>query len=152
MKEPFSFEEGRVVQSTQGRDRGGYFIVLESSGDGYVMMADGLNHRLDRPDRALLFARHFFPRYTEVPLYLCGPGLSLPARLFSEAGVKTIIPLPVKSTDARTFAGSSQVPGLTQSLRILPNLPEGSLLVGIGNIKGPGYSLIMELDELEGRG
>ncbi|MBR3099520.1 MAG: KOW domain-containing RNA-binding protein [Clostridia bacterium] len=51
MKEPFSFEEGRVVQSTQGRDRGGYFIVLESSGDGYVMMADGLNHRLDRPKK-----------------------------------------------------------------------------------------------------
>ena len=110
------------------------------------------NHRLDRPDRALLFARHFFPRYTEVPLYLCGPGLSLPARLFSEAGVKTIIPLPDKSDDARAFARSSQVSGLTQSSRILPNLPEGSLLVGIGNIKGPGYSLIMELDELEGRG
>ena len=51
MKEPFSFEPGRVVQSTQGRDKGKYFLILENLGDGMVLMADGLNHRLERPKK-----------------------------------------------------------------------------------------------------
>ena len=51
MKEPFSFERGRVVQSTQGRDRGGYFLVTETNGDGSVMIADGRTHRLASPKK-----------------------------------------------------------------------------------------------------
>ena len=51
MKEPLSFEKGRVVQSTQGRDRGNYFLVTEEAGEGLVMIADGDLHRLDHPKR-----------------------------------------------------------------------------------------------------
>lgn len=51
MKEPLSFERGRVVISTQGRDRGRPFLVLENLGDGMVTMADGLTHRLEHPKK-----------------------------------------------------------------------------------------------------
>ena len=51
MKEPFSFEPGRVVESIQGRDRGGFFLVLENAGDGIVTIADGSRHRLAHPKK-----------------------------------------------------------------------------------------------------
>ena len=35
MKEPFSFEAGRIVQSTQGRDKGRYFVVTERMEGGF---------------------------------------------------------------------------------------------------------------------
>ncbi len=49
MKEPFSFEPGRVVESIQGRDRGSYFLVLSREADGRVTIADGKKHRLAGP-------------------------------------------------------------------------------------------------------
>ena len=48
MKEPLSFEPGRVVQSLQGRDKGRYFLVLEELGGGRVTVADGRAHPLNR--------------------------------------------------------------------------------------------------------
>ncbi|MCR5297446.1 MAG: KOW domain-containing RNA-binding protein [Clostridiales bacterium] len=51
MKEPFSFEQGRVVQSIQGRDRGGYFLVLADNGDGSVLIADGRTRKLANPKK-----------------------------------------------------------------------------------------------------
>ncbi len=36
-----TFENGRVVLSTQGRDKGRLFIVLESVNDDFVLIADG---------------------------------------------------------------------------------------------------------------
>ena len=51
MKEPFSFEAGRVVQSIQGRDKGKYFIVLNPLEEGYVAVADGQYHKLAAPKR-----------------------------------------------------------------------------------------------------
>ena len=50
MKEPFSFEPGRVVESIQGRDKGHFFLVLEAAGD-IVRMADGRHHRLENPKK-----------------------------------------------------------------------------------------------------
>ena len=50
MKEPFSFEPGRVVESIQGRDKGFFFLVLEAAGD-IVMIADGSRHRLENPKK-----------------------------------------------------------------------------------------------------
>ena len=50
MKEPFSFEPGRVVESIQGRDKGYFFLVLETAGD-IVTIADGSHHRLDHPKK-----------------------------------------------------------------------------------------------------
>ena len=51
MKEPLDFGIGRVVQSTQGRDRGYYFLVTEKAEDGLVMIADGDLHRLNHPKK-----------------------------------------------------------------------------------------------------
>ena len=51
MMEPLDFRKGRVVLSTQGRDRGRYFIVTEEVGNGLVMIADGGCHRLLHPKK-----------------------------------------------------------------------------------------------------
>jgi ribosomal protein L14E/L6E/L27E len=51
MKEPFSFEPGRIVESIQGRDRGYCFLVLRNAGDGLVEIADGDRHKLAKPKR-----------------------------------------------------------------------------------------------------
>ena len=40
---------GRVVLSTQGRDEGRYFIVLEVIDENFVLMADGLTRKIDHP-------------------------------------------------------------------------------------------------------
>ena len=50
MKEPFTFEPGRVVESVQGRDKGYFFLVLEAK-EGIVMIADGRRHRLENPKK-----------------------------------------------------------------------------------------------------
>ena len=51
MKEPFSFEPGRVVESTQGRDKGNCFLILEQVSEDIVMIADGTHHRLENPKK-----------------------------------------------------------------------------------------------------
>ena len=51
MMEPLSFEKGRVVISTQGRDIGRPFLVLENLGKDLVTIADGLVHPLERPKK-----------------------------------------------------------------------------------------------------
>ena len=51
MKDPFTVEPGRVVESIQGRDRGGFFLVLENAGDGIVTIADGSRHKLAHPKK-----------------------------------------------------------------------------------------------------
>ena len=50
MKEPFTFEPGRVVESIQGRDKGSFFLVLEAA-EGIVRIADGRRHRLENPKK-----------------------------------------------------------------------------------------------------
>ena len=84
-------------------------------------------HRSDRPDRALLFARYFLPSYKECPVYVCGKGAGLAMRIFRQAG----------AADVRYVKNP-----LTERF----DLPEGSLLAGIGNIKGPCYKLIETLE------
>lgn len=83
------------------------------------------NHRTDRPDRALLFARHFFPRYEGCTVYISGKGSALPRRLFLQEDVRI-------AADWRACLGG---------------LPAGSLLVGVGNIKGAGYQMIETLEK-----
>ena len=50
MKEPFTFEPGRVVESIQGRDKGHFFLVLDTA-EGIVTIADGRHHKLDNPKK-----------------------------------------------------------------------------------------------------
>ena len=51
MKEPLSLERGRIVISTQGRDKGRAFLILERIGEDMVTVADGLVHPLERPKK-----------------------------------------------------------------------------------------------------
>ncbi len=75
------------------------------------------NHREDRPDRALLFARHFFPFYKNHTVYLTGSGAALPKRLFARAGV----------TDLRVARDYREC---------LKQIPSGALLVGDRKYQG----------------
>ncbi len=49
--EPIPFEIGRVVTSTQGRDRKRTFVVTGLPEEGYVLMSDGDTRKLDRPKK-----------------------------------------------------------------------------------------------------
>ncbi|MBR2823916.1 MAG: KOW domain-containing RNA-binding protein [Clostridia bacterium] len=51
MKRPLSLERGRIVISTQGRDKGRAFLILDRIGEDTVTVADGLVHRLERPKK-----------------------------------------------------------------------------------------------------
>ena len=85
------------------------------------------NHRGDRPDRALLFARCFFPYFKEAAVFVSGSGGQLAKSMFEKAGVRHV--------------------ELTRDLNACLDLPESSLLVGIGNIKGAGYAMIEQLEK-----
>jgi len=61
MKEPLSFSEGRVVRSTQGRDRGRHFLVTQRVDEKYVLIADGLTHRLAAPKKKKTMHLHACP-------------------------------------------------------------------------------------------
>ena len=62
---PIPYEIGRVVQSTQGRDRGRLFIVVSIVSDEFVLMADGELRKTERPKRKKIKHLHakpvFFP-------------------------------------------------------------------------------------------
>lgn len=61
MKEPIPFEKGRVVQSTQGRDKGRYFLVLRTEDPELAYIADGLTHPLSRPKKKKIRHLHAKP-------------------------------------------------------------------------------------------
>lgn len=48
---PIPFEQGRVVRSLQGRDKGRCFIILSAGDDDFVLMADGDLRKVQRPKR-----------------------------------------------------------------------------------------------------
>lgn len=49
--EPIPFEIGRVVTSTQGRDRRRSFVVIGLPQEGFVLMSDGDTRKLDHPKK-----------------------------------------------------------------------------------------------------
>ena len=111
-------------------------LPADSPGEGPagVPLVFLYNHRADRPDRALLFARHFIPQYLGVPVYLSGEGASLAGRMFRKAG----------AGDVRVL-GKQDVTDLN-----IPGLLPGTLIAGIGNIKGPAFDLILKLEQTKG--
>ena len=66
---PIPFEQGRVVLSLQGRDKGRCFIVLSALDDEFVLMADGDLRKVQRPKRKKKKHLHvkpaFFPEIAE---------------------------------------------------------------------------------------
>ena len=71
MKEPLAFEAGRVVESTQGRDRGGIYLVLGPAGGDCVLIADGLTHPLEKPKKKK--TRHLRARPVRIDLEQARP-------------------------------------------------------------------------------
>ncbi len=57
---PIPFEQGRVVLSLQGRDKGRCFIVLSAVDDDFVLMADGDLRKVQRPKRKK--KKHLHPK------------------------------------------------------------------------------------------
>ena len=87
------------------------------------------NHRPDRPDRAVLFARFFFSRHKEQTVWVCGEGSTLAIRLFRSIGV----------ADVHRWHSLKKATAV---------MPADSVLAGVGNIKGNGLRLLHELEEL----
>lgn len=47
------FQRGRVVHATAGRDKGGFFVVLQVSGD-FALICDGKRRPLEKPKKKKL--------------------------------------------------------------------------------------------------
>ena len=54
-------EPGRLVLSTQGRDQGRYFIILEVLDAEHVIIADGLTRKLSHPKKKKIKHVHAKP-------------------------------------------------------------------------------------------
>ena len=84
------------------------------------------NHRADRPDRLLLFIRHFF---TQIPcrrIVVIGENRALARRLLRKSGLSNV----------ETAADCG---GIFQDR-------DAALIVGVGNIKGAVYDMIHDLE------
>ncbi len=58
---PIPYEVGRVVESTQGRDRGRLFVVISVVDDAFVFIADGTLRKMDRQKRKKIKHLHAKP-------------------------------------------------------------------------------------------
>jgi ribosomal protein L14E/L6E/L27E len=58
---PIPYEVGRVVQSTQGRDRGRLFLIMSVVDDRFVLMADGDLRKAEHPKRKKIIHLHAKP-------------------------------------------------------------------------------------------
>ena len=82
MMERLTMEPGRVVLSTQGRDEGRYFIVLEVIDENFVLMADGLTRRIDHPKKKKI--KHLRPK----PIVVNVDGATLPNKHLQDSDLR----------------------------------------------------------------
>ena len=73
---------GRVVLSTQGRDEGRYFIVLEVIDENFVLMADGLTRKVDHPKKKKV--KHLRPK----PIVVNVDGATLPNKHLQDSDLR----------------------------------------------------------------
>ena len=73
---------GRVVLSTQGRDEGRYFIVLEVIDEQFVLMADGLTRKVDHPKKKKV--KHLRPK----PIVVNVDGSTLPNKHLQDSDLR----------------------------------------------------------------
>lgn len=73
---------GRVVLSTQGRDEGRYFIVLEVIDENFVIMADGLTRKIDHPKKKKV--KHLRPK----PIVVNVDGSTLPNKHLQDSDLR----------------------------------------------------------------
>ena len=82
MMERLTMIPGRVVLSTQGRDEGRYFIVLEVIDENFVLMADGLTRKLDHPKKKKV--KHLRPK----PIVVNVDGATLPNKHLQDSDLR----------------------------------------------------------------
>ena len=73
---------GRVVLSTQGRDEGRYFVVLEVIDENFVLMADGLTRKIDHPKKKKI--KHLRPK----PIVVNVDGSTLPNKHLQDSDLR----------------------------------------------------------------
>lgn len=84
------------------------------------------NNRTDRPERLLLFIRYFFPLVPCRKIIVMGESRTLALRLLKKAGFRNL-------AEAKSWQEAVA-------------LSDGCPLVGIGNIKGQAYDMIMKFE------
>lgn len=84
------------------------------------------NNRMDRPDRLVLFARHFFPQVPCRRVIVIGENRRLAVRVLKGCGAAHV-------EERRDW-------------RSILQLEDDALVVGVGNIKGPAYEIIRCLE------
>ena len=82
MMERLMMEPGRVVLSTQGRDEGRYFIVLQVIDENFVLMADGLTRKIDHPKKKKV--KHLRPK----PIVVEVDGAKLPNKHLQDSDLR----------------------------------------------------------------
>ena len=98
MMERLLMEPGRVVLSTQGRDAGRYFIVLEVIDDQFVLMADGQSRKIEHPKKKKV--KHLRPK----PIMVNVDGSTLPNKHLQDSDLRNA--LAEHGLDIRTLAGA----------------------------------------------
>ena len=76
---------GRVVLSTQGRDEGRYFVVLEVIDENFVLMADGLTRKVDHPKKKKV--KHLRPK----PIMVEVDGAKLPNKHLQDSDLRNAL-------------------------------------------------------------
>ena len=76
---------GRVVLSTQGRDEGRYFVVLEVIDENFVLMADGLTRKVDHPKKKKV--KHLRPK----PILVEVDGAKLPNKHLLDSDLRNAL-------------------------------------------------------------
>ena len=76
---------GRVVLSTQGRDEGRYFVVLEVIDENFVLMADGLSRKVDHPKKKKV--KHLRPK----PILVEVDGAKLPNKHLQDSDLRNAL-------------------------------------------------------------
>ena len=71
-----------MVLSTQGRDEGRYFIVLEVIDENFVLMADGLTRKLAHPKKKKV--KHLRPK----PIVVEVDGTKLPNKHLQDSDLR----------------------------------------------------------------
>ena len=89
---------GRVVLSTQGRDEGRYFVVLEVIDENFVLMADGLTRKVDHPKKKKV--KHLRPK----PIMVNVDGATLPNHHLQDSDLRSA--LEAHGLDVKTLAGA----------------------------------------------
>ena len=98
MMERLLMEPGRVVLSTQGRDAGRYFIVLQVIDEQFVLMADGQSRKLAHPKKKKV--KHLRAK----PIMVNVDGATLPNRHLQDSDLRSA--LEAHGLDVKTLAGA----------------------------------------------